>query len=89
MNDREIIVAALRWHTVRARRLAIGREKRVADRMDGLRGLQLQNETSRRLTRAKQCEQAALRTLGRACETQRGGAELIEDIELLTWEAQC
>jgi len=88
MSDRDITVAALRWHAARARRLAVGREKRHADKLDGLQGLWLQNETSRRLTEAKRAEQAALRALSKACDAQRGGVELVKGVRRLTLEAE-
>lgn len=74
MNDRQIVAAALRWHTLQAQRLAIGAEQR--------RYIQAQKqhttfggssvEIGKRLTAAKRLELAALRELAKLCATARG-----------------
>ena len=88
-SDRELIHLALQWHTARARRLAIGREKRRIDaqlRAGGDDGWCVQrcieqNEAGRQLTELKRKELAALRELAKACAKQRGrlaGADVID-----------
>jgi hypothetical protein len=84
MNDREIAIAALRWHTARDHRLVVGTQKRRADEVNGLRAIHLQVETSKRLSQAKRIEQAALRALAKACEKQRSRLERAEDADLVT-----
>jgi hypothetical protein len=84
MNDREIVVAALRWHTARAHRLVVGAQKRRADELDGFGVIRLQVEASRQLSQAKRIEQAALRALGKACEKQRSRLEKAEDADLVS-----
>lgn len=73
MNDREILAAALRWHTAHVRRLEIGAEQRRYQQAKKLRtgfggsdyGI------SQRLTAAKRPEQAALRALAAICAKVR------------------
>lgn len=86
MNDREIVVAALRWHTARACRLVVGAQKRRADEVDGPGAGCLQVEVSRLLSQARRMEQAALRALTKACEKQRSRLEKAEDADLVTDE---
>jgi len=89
MNDRELINAALLWHTAHARRLAVGREKRRLDAQlkaggdDGwcLQRSVQQSEAGRQVTELKRRELAALRELAKACARQRGrldGADVID-----------
>lgn len=90
MNDRELINAALLWHTAHARRLAVGREKRRLDAQlkaggdDGwcLQRSVQQSEAGRQLTELKRRELAALRELAKACARQRGQLDVADVIDL-------
>lgn len=82
MADREIVAAALRWHAARARRLAIGAEKRQAATLDGIAGLRLQTEISAQYADARRMESAALRALSKACQAQRGVLDESDVIEM-------
>lgn len=99
MNEREIIVAALRWHTAQKRRLEIGAEKRRLEKAmkDGgmeayWRLVSMQNDAASRLTPARRRELAALRQLAKACEEHRGHLERVEDADsvidakILPWD---
>lgn len=74
--------AALRWHAARSRRLAIGREKRQADAVEGFGAMRVKFEMSERLTQAKRLERATLRELAKACADQRGIFDQSEIIDL-------
>lgn len=90
MNDRELINAALLWHTAHARRLAVGREKRRLDAQlkaggdDGwcLQRSVQQSEAGRQVTELKRRELAALRELAKACARQRGRLDVADVIDL-------
>jgi len=90
MNDRELINAALLWHTAHARRLAVGREKRRLDaqlKAGGDDGWCLQrsvqrSEAGRQVTELKRRELAALRELAKACARQRGRLDVTDVIDL-------
>ncbi|MDR7048020.1 hypothetical protein J2X54_000455 [Duganella sp. 3397] len=90
MNDRELINAALLWHTAHARRLAVGREKRRLDaqlKAGGEDGWSLQrsvqqSEAGRQLTELKLRELAALRELAKACARQREQLDVADVIDL-------
>lgn len=90
MNDRELINAALLWHTAHARRLAMGREKRRLDaqlKADGDDGWCLQwsvqqSEAGRQVTELKRRELAALRQLAKACARQRGQLDVADVVDL-------
>ncbi len=90
MSDRELINAALRWHTVHARRLAVGREKRRIDaqlKAGGDNGWNLQrviqqSEAGRQVTELKRKELAALRVLAKVCAKQRGHLQAADVVEL-------
>ena len=90
MNDRELINAALLWHTAHVRRLAVGREKRRLDAQlkaggdDGwcLQRSVQQSEAGRQVTELKRRELAALRELAKACARQRGRLDVAEVIDL-------
>lgn len=77
MSNHEIIAAALRWHTLNKRRLAIGAKKRRHDaghKQDGnVLGLhyRLAAEAAQELTPAKRRELAALRHLAKVCAKLR------------------
>jgi len=88
MTDREIFVAALRWHRAHEARLAIGAEKSRQQRaereayQDGRPSWSINpssNEISLRLTPAKRVELAALRELARACAQVRGELRQADD----------
>lgn len=90
MNDRELINAALLWHTAHARRLAVGREKRRLDAQlkaggdDGwcLQRYVQQSEAGRQVTELKRRELAALHELAKACARQRGRLDVADVIDL-------
>jgi len=90
MNDRELINAALLWHTAHVRRLAMGREKRRLDaqlKAGGDDGWSLQrsvqqSEAGRQVTELKRRELAALRELAKACARQRGRLDVADVIDL-------
>ena len=90
MNDRELINAALLWHSAHARRLAVGREKRRLDAQlkaggdDGwcLQRSVQQSEAGRQVTELKRRELAALRELAKACARQRGRLDVADVIDL-------
>ncbi len=81
MNDREILAAALRWHTAHGCRMVIGAEQRryqsEQKQRTGFGGSDL--EISRRLTAAKRVELAALRALAKVCASVRGNQKHIVD----------
>lgn len=90
MNDRELINAALLWSTARARRLAVGAEKRRLDaqlRAGGDDGWSLQRsvqqtEAGRQVTELKRRELAALRALAKVCAKQRGHLQAADVIDV-------
>lgn len=90
MNDRELINAALLWHTAHARRLAVGKEKRRLDaqlKAGGDDGWSLQrsiqqSEAGRHVTELKRRELAALRALARVCAKQRGHLQAADVIDV-------
>jgi HD superfamily phosphodiesterase len=71
IDTREIVAAALRWHTARERRMEIGAQKRLADAVPGTSGLSQQVRLSPMVTEAKRLERAALRILAKACVAHR------------------
>lgn len=89
-HDRELVHAALQWHTAYARRLALGKDKRRLDAQlkaggdDGwcVQRCVEQNETGRQLTELRRKELAALRTLAKACAKQRGRLDMADVIDL-------
>ena len=90
MNNSEIVVAALRWHTAHEKRMVIGAEKRKLEKavkgLDWHQSWQLrarEGEIAILLTRAKRLELTALRALGKACEKQRGRIAQADDAELV------
>ncbi len=88
-NDREIVIAALRWHAARDRRLEAGRQKRNLEAMEDGRYLRGHYELSLRVTELKRLELALLRTLAKACAMQRaylGRAENAITVQLLEME---
>ena len=85
MNDREILAAALRWHTAHKRRMVIGAEQRryqlEQKQRTGFGGSDL--EISRRLTAAKRVELAVLRALAKVCASVRGSQKHIVDADVM------
>jgi hypothetical protein len=88
-NDRELIHAALQWHTAYARRMAIGAEKRRLDKEIKSEGdvpfsrvYTQQGNAARQLTEAKRKELAALRLLSKACARQRSRLDVADVIDL-------
>ncbi len=88
MNEREILAAALRWHTTHEARLAIGAEKARQQKAEreayrAGRSTWLINPSSYeiglRLTPAKRKELAALRELAKVCAKVRGSQRQVED----------
>lgn len=92
MNDREILAAALRWHTLHVRRLEIGAEQRryqtEQKQRAGFGGSSV--EIGQRLTAAKRPELAALRALAAICAKVRGShiddADVIDVPVLITYD---
>lgn len=90
MSDRELVHAALLWHTAHERRLAVGAEKRRLDaqlKAGGdcgwtLQRLMQQSEAARQLTELKRRELVALRLLAKSCAKQRGGLNLADVIDV-------
>ena len=88
MNNREILVAALRWHTANVHRLEIGAEQRryqqEQKQRTGFGGSDC--AISQRLTVAKRIELAALRALAKACAKVRSShiddADVICDLRI-------
>lgn len=85
MNDREILAAALRWHTAHVRRLEIGAEQRryqtEQKQRTGFGGSSL--EIGERLTAAKRPELAALRALAAICAKVRGNQRRVSDADVI------
>lgn len=81
MNDREILAAALRWHTAHTIRLEAGsasnKFKSDEKKRTGFGGADC--ELSRRVTVAKRIELAALRELARACAKVRSNQKQVDD----------
>lgn len=85
MNDREILAAALRWHTLHVRRLEIGAEQRryqtEQKQRAGFGGSSV--EIGQRLTAAKRPELAALRALAAICAKVRGSQQQVVDADVI------
>ena len=85
MNDREILAAALRWHTLHVRRLEIGAEQRryqaEQKQRTGFGGTDY--GISQRLTAAKRPELAALRALAAICAKVRGNQQQVSDADVI------
>jgi hypothetical protein len=81
VNDREILVATLRWHTAHEARRAIGTEhnrfKTEQKKNTGFGGADY--EISRRVTAAKRVELAALRELAKVCVRVRSNQKQVVD----------
>lgn len=91
MSDHEIIMVALRWHTVYTKRLTIGDEnaRRVkaerADYRDGQRRYYgpPSGETGPLLTAIKRTELAALRNLAKVCAKIRSKQDEVVDADVI------
>ena len=85
MNEREILTAALRWHTAHVHRLEIGAEQRryqaAEKQRTGFGGSDY--EISQRLTAAKRPELAALRNLAKVCASVRDSQKQIVDADVI------
>ena len=85
MKDRQILTAALRWHTVHTRRLAIGaeqrRHKQAEKRVTGCSSASC--EIGQRLTAIKRKELAALRELARVCAEVRASRHDVVDAAVI------
>jgi hypothetical protein len=83
MNDREIVAAALRWHTAHAARLVVGAEKRLEQQHSKQhRGYaSASSATDKRHIEAKRLEMAAMRVLAKACMRVRQSH--VTDIEAI------
>ena len=81
MNNRQILAAALRWHTFNTQRLAIGAEQRrytqANKRNNGFSGASC--EIGQRLTAIKRIELAALRELAGLCAKVRSSQHDVVD----------
>lgn len=81
MKDREILTAALRWHTAHTARMAAtgasNRFKTESKQRTGFGGADC--ELSAKVTQAKRVELAALRELGRVCAKVRSGQKEVDD----------
>lgn len=81
MNDKQILIAALKWHRAYEVRLAAGTEsnrfKSEQKRTTGFGGADLY--LSRRVTAAKKTELAALRELAKSCAKARGELRQADD----------
>lgn len=92
MIDREITAAALRWHTARTERLAIGAEQRryqlEQKQRTGFGGAS--SDIGQHLTAARRLELAAARKLFNLCtkvrEIQRQPDELGVAIDVEVWQ---
>jgi hypothetical protein len=85
MNDREIVAAALRWHTAHAARLVVSAEKRREQQHSKQhRGYSSASSvTDKRHTEAKRLELAALRALAKACmKVRQSDVTTIEVIDV-------
>ncbi len=78
-DDREIVIAALRWHTAREGRLEAGRQKRNIEALENGRNLSIHCKASLRVTELKRRELASLRALAKACAVHRGYLGRAED----------
>ena len=91
MNDRQILAAALRWHTAHIKRLTIGAEnaRRLkaerADYRDGYRTYfgPSSFDTAPLVTAAKRVELAALRNLAKVCAAVRINQSNIDDADVI------
>jgi hypothetical protein len=85
MNDREVISAALRWHTAHEARLAhttaSNRFKSEQKKRDGFGGSEY--NLSQKVTAAKRVELAALRKLAKACQAVRTEQERVADADVI------
>lgn len=83
MSDREIIAAALRWHTLHERRMVIGADQRRYQQTQKLRTGFGGSDSgiSQRLTAAKRLELASLRHLAKLCASVRG--QQIDDADVI------
>lgn len=85
VNEREILVAALSWHTLHVRRLEISAEQRryqaEQKQRTGFGGSDY--GISQRLTAAKRPELGALRALAAICAKVRGSQQQVSDADVI------
>jgi len=85
MNDREILAAALRWHTLHVRRLEIGAEQRryqtEQKQRAGFGGSSV--EIGQRLTASKRAELAAMRAPAKVCTKVRSCQQHVVDADVI------
>ena len=85
MIDREILVAALRWHTAHDRRMVIGAEQRryqlEQKQRAGFGGSSV--EIGKRLTAEKRIELSALRALAKVCAKVRSCQQHVVDADVI------
>jgi hypothetical protein len=81
MNDREILAAALRWHTVHERRMAASSKLYEHKKAEKQRTGYFSSDCklSLNVTEAKRVERAALRVLAKVCEKVRGNLKQVDD----------
>ncbi len=91
MSDHEILTAALRWHTIHTKRLAIGAEnarRQKAERADYRDGQRRyfgpsSGDTGPLLTAIKRTELAALRNLAKVCAKVRDSQHDVVDADVI------
>jgi hypothetical protein len=85
MFEREILAAALRWHTTHVRRLAAS--AKLYQYRKGQRQRtgywSLEGDLSQRVTELKRLEQAALRALAKVCAGVRGSQQQVTDADVI------
>lgn len=85
MNDRQILAAALRWHTAHTARMvattASNKFKTDAKKRTGFGGSDV--ELSNRVTAAKRIELAALRNLAQVCAKVRNSQHDVVDADVI------
>lgn len=84
-HDREIVAAALRWHTAHVNRLEISSEQRqyqaTQKKRTGFGGSDF--AIGKRLTAAKRPELTALRQLAKACAQARNMQACVTDVDVV------
>ena len=85
MNDREILAAALRWHTTHLRRLAASAKlyahRKAEKQSTGY--FPSDYDLGLKVTEAKRVERAALRALAKVCANVRGDQLLVSDADVI------
>lgn len=85
MTEREILMAALRWHTAHTRRLSVSAEQRSYQKNSkertGFGGSSF--AIGERLTPLRRAETAALRDMAKVCATVRTSQNGIADADVI------